>query len=148
MNSSRRLPQQYTTSDLFNAMMNQFIMNTTQDDSVSSTSIWSPSVDIREDNTKYTVMADLPGVQEKDLEVTLENNVLTIKGIRQFNKNEDSKNFSRHERFFGQFYRRFTLPESVDSSKIQAVCKHGVLELTIPKKAATAAKKINVKHSN
>lgn len=147
MNSTRQLAHQNTASDIFNSMINQFMHNTF-DDSVSSTSIWSPSVDITENNTKYTVLADLPGVQEKDLIVTLENNVLTIKGERQFDKTVDSKGFSRQERFYGQFYRRFTLPESADSSKIQAVCKHGVLELTIPKKAATQAKKITVKHSN
>lgn len=147
MNSSRLIPQQNTAYDLFNSMLNQF-MHSTYDDSVSSTAIWSPSVDIREENNKYIVLADLPGVNEKDLQVTLENNVLTIKGVRLLDKTVENKGFSRQERFFGQFYRRFTLPESADSSKIQAVCKHGVLELSIPKKAATQAKKINVKHSN
>lgn len=144
---NRGLNQKNTPIDLLNSMMNQF-MQTTMDDSTSGTTLWSPSVDIKEDRSKYTVMADLPGVEDKDLSVTLENNILCIKGERHFESKEKEEGFSRTERFEGQFYRRFTLPEAIEGSKIQADYKKGVLHITIPKREAAQAKKIEIKHSN
>ncbi|GGI85961.1 Hsp20/alpha crystallin family protein [Legionella impletisoli] len=111
----------------------------------AETTLWSPAVDIREEKDKYIVKADIPGVEKDDIHLSLENNMLTIKGERRYEKKEEKEGFSRIERVQGQFYRRFALPETTDESKIKASYKKGVLEVTIPKKANEKAKKINVK---
>lgn len=105
---------------------------------------WSPAVDIREDEEKFTIHADLPGVKSKDIEVTAENGVLTIKGERESHKEEDKDNYRRVERFSGSFMRRFTLPERADLENISAKTRDGVLELTIPKSAEDKPRRIEV----
>ncbi|MFA5959214.1 MAG: Hsp20/alpha crystallin family protein [Tatlockia sp.] len=139
--------QQNMPMDLFGSIVDRFIQGFNEN-ALTDTSLWNPSIDIKECKSKYLVTADLPGVEDKDLDITLENNVLTIKGERHFDKTEEDEGFSRTERFEGQFYRRFILPESVDSSKIKADYKKGVLKLTIPKQEPAKVKKIEVKHAN
>jgi HSP20 family protein len=106
---------------------------------------WSPAVDISEDEDKFTIHADLPGVKSDDIEVTAENGVLTIKGERESHKEENKDNYRRVERFSGSFIRRFTLPERADLENIAAKTRDGVLELTIPKTAESKPKRIEVK---
>lgn len=108
---------------------------------------WSPAVDISEDNDKFTIHADLPGVKSDDIEVTAENGVLTIKGARESHKEEEKDNYRRIERFSGSFIRRFTLPERADLDNIAAKTRDGVLELTIPKSAEAKPRRIEVKVS-
>lgn len=137
--------QQTWPRDYFNTMLNQFLRPLDYDEEKSAeTNLWSPAVDIKEKNDKYIVIADLPGLEKDDIHISLENNTLTIKGERQYEKKEEEEGFSRVERFQGQFYRRFVLPETTDETKIQAKYKKGVLEVSIPKKENTKAKKINV----
>lgn len=137
--------QQSWPRDYFNTMLNQFLRPFDYEEEKSAeTNLWSPAVDIKEKNDKYIVIADLPGVEKDNIDVSLENNTLTIKGERKYEKKEEEEGFSRIERMQGQFYRRFVLPESTDESKIKAKYKKGVLEITIPKKENTKAKKITV----
>lgn len=107
--------------------------------------VWAPSVDIKEEANRYVVQADLPGVKPEDIEVTLQNGVLTIKGERQTEAKEEKENYRRIERFYGSFFRRFTLPETVEEEKIEATYDKGVLTVVIPKKPEVQPKKISVK---
>jgi len=94
---------------------------------------WTPRVDISEDAGKISLKADLPGVNEKDVSVTVEDNVLTLAGERKFEKETDEENYHRVERTYGSFTRGFTLPETVDTDKISAKYDKGVLNISIPK---------------
>lgn len=129
-----------------NQMLEHFFKEPT-DNSFIDTGAWAPAVDIKEEKGKFIVVADIPGVNKEDIKVSLTNNVLTIQGQRQLEKSENKDNYSRMERVQGQFYRRFSLPQSVDESKIEASYKHGVLNVVIPKKESTVEKQIEVKIS-
>jgi HSP20 family protein len=109
-----------------------------------SPAAWLPSVDIHQQPDKFVVRADLPGVEPKDIEVTAENGVLTVKGERRFERSDDQKGSSRYERVEGRFVRRFTLPENVQTDTIRARHSNGVLELTIPKAATPEPKRVTV----
>lgn len=111
-----------------------------------ATANWAPAVDIKEDDKSFTLLADIPGVEPKDIEVTMDNNVLTIKGERQSEKKTEEENYKRVERQYGVFYRRFTLPDSADADNIDAHSEHGVLKVTIPKKEVAQSRRISVKH--
>ncbi len=105
---------------------------------------WAPSVDIHENADKFVVLADLPGVEPKDIEITAENNVLTLRGRRQFERRENQKGFERLERVSGTFLRRFTLPDNVQTDQIKARHNNGVLEVSIPKVAAPEPRRVSV----
>ncbi|AFI84381.1 Hsp20/alpha crystallin family protein [Methylophaga nitratireducenticrescens] len=105
---------------------------------------WTPAVDIQENAESYIIHADLPGVKAADIEVTAENGLLTIKGVRDSKKVEEKDNYKRIERFSGSFMRRFTLPETADVDNINAASRDGVLELTIPKMPQLQPKRIEV----
>ncbi len=109
---------------------------------------WAPSVDIEEAEDKYVIKADLPGVDKKDIDVKLENGVLSIRGEKQTEK-ETGKGSKRHrtERFHGTFARSFTLPEAVKAEKVDASYKDGVLLLAIPKAEEAKPKSIDIKVS-
>lgn len=106
-----------------------------------------PAVDIVEKDNAYEVTADLPGMDEKHVEVSVANGTLTIKGEKREEKEEKKKDFYLHERHFGSFERSFHVPESVDTDKIDAQFKKGVLTVTLPKttEARKPAKKIEIK---
>jgi HSP20 family protein len=105
---------------------------------------WTPTVDVHEEPDRFTVHADLPGVDAKNIHVTAENGLLTIRGERQFEKRENRKGFERLERAEGSFLRRFTLPENVRADEIKARHTNGVLEVVIPKQAAPEPRRVNV----
>jgi HSP20 family protein len=107
----------------------------------------APAVDITEKDNTFEVTAELPGMDEKNIEVKLVNGSLLIKGEKQEDKEEKRKDYYLRERQFGSFERRFTLPETVDANKIDASFKKGVLTVTLPKKAEAVKpeKKIEVK---
>jgi HSP20 family protein len=105
---------------------------------------WAPSVDVREDADRFTVHADLPGVEAKDVQITADNGTLTIRGERRFQKQEGKRGFERLERVEGSFLRRFTLPDNVRAEEIKARHNNGVLEIVIPKQAAPEPRRINV----
>ena len=108
---------------------------------------WMPAVDIKEEADKFLVRADIPGVDSKDIEVGLENGVLTINGKRESEVKDEKDDYRRVERVYGEFYRQFTLPESADPEKVTAKCEKGVLEITIGKTEARKPKRISVKAS-
>jgi HSP20 family protein len=115
------------------------------DNSNIVTSHWRPAVDIREESDRYVIVADIPGVDPKDLEITMEGGVLTIKGERASDKEESHEGYKRVERVRGTFYRRFSLPDSADADHIEAKGKNGVLEIVLPKLEKVQPRKITVK---
>jgi HSP20 family protein len=106
--------------------------------------VFSPVADVFEDDDKFTIAMEIPGVNEKDLNVTLEGNVLTVRGERQFSKENKSKSFQRVERAYGSFARSFTLPAVVDPNSIEAQYHNGVLELHLTKRADAKPKQIKI----
>ena len=106
---------------------------------------WNPAVDIREEKDKFLIMADIPGVDPKDIEITMEDGVLTVKGERYFKTKNDDETYKRLERSSGSFYRRFSLPDTADGEHIEAKGNNGVLEITIPKHEKVQPRKIEVK---
>ena len=107
----------------------------------------APAVDVAESEKAYEITAELPGMDEKNIEVKVSNGSLTIKGEKQKEKEEKKKDYYLHERHFGSFERSFALPDGVDTNKIEAAFKKGVLTVTLPKKpeAQKPSKKIEVK---
>lgn len=116
------------------------------DDATVATANWSPSVDISENEKAFTLHADIPGVDPKDIEISMEKGVLTIKGERHSENVAESENYRRVERQSGQFYRRFTLPDSADADNIAAKSEHGVLTVTIPKQEVSVSRRIEIQH--
>jgi len=106
---------------------------------------WVPAVDIKEDSDRFIIRADVPGVDPKDIEVSMENGVLTIKGEKESEAKEEREGYKRIERSRGSFLRRFTLPETADPERIEASSRNGVLEIVIPKLAQVQPRKIEVK---
>ncbi len=105
---------------------------------------WLPRADLKEDDGHYTVTADLPGVDPKDVQVTMANGVLTLKGERKSEKEEKKKNYRRKECMYGSFERSFRLPDTADGDKVTASSKNGVVTVLIPKKEASKAKAIKI----
>ncbi len=109
-----------------------------------SLSTWAPACDVFENDNSITIKAELPGVNREDVKVTIENNVLTLRGERKFEEEVKRENYHRVERSYGEFMRSFTLPNYVDSTKIKAEFKEGMLNLTLPKREEAKAKQIDV----
>lgn len=105
---------------------------------------WAPRVDIDEDKDAVRLAADLPGMDPKGVEISIEDDVLTLKGERKREKKAEANGFHRSERYFGAFERRFSLPPTVDRDKIEASYRDGVLYLTLPKREEVKPKKIQV----
>ncbi len=103
-----------------------------------------PAVDILETDGAFVVTADLPGLKKDDIDVSIEDNVLTVSGERKFEKNEDEGTFRRVERSYGTFRRSFALPRGVDPSKVEAKFEDGVLTLNLPKSELAKSRKITV----
>ena len=110
----------------------------------SNLTAWAPSVDIYETEQELVVKADLPDVDPKDLDIRVENNILTIRGERKFEKKVNEENYLRVERSYGAFARSFTLANTVNSEAIKAEYHNGVLTLSIPKREEAKPKQIKV----
>ncbi len=115
------------------------------DNSDVVTSHWRPAVDIKEEEDRFVIYADLPGVDPNDIEITMDQGVLTLKGERSEETKEEREGYKRVERMSGSFYRRFSLPDTANSERIEAEGKNGVLEITLPKHEKVQARKITVK---
>jgi HSP20 family protein len=109
-----------------------------------TTSTFAPPVDVYEDEHNVTLKIEVPGIDEKDLDVRVENNTLTVHGERKFEKEEKEENFRRVERQYGSFTRSFTLPNTVDTDSIQAAYEKGILKIQLAKKAEAKPKQIKV----
>ena len=109
-----------------------------------TTTTFAPPVDIYEDEHNITLKIEVPGIDEKDIDVRIENNTLTVHGERKFEKEEKEENFRRVERQYGGFTRSFTLPSSVDPGQVSADYDKGVLKINLAKKAEAKPKQIKV----
>ena len=126
--------------------INRLFSGWSTNDTSGVTADWVPSVDINEFDDRFQLFVDVPGVDPKDVDITLESGVLTITGERfvQAEKADENVVRRRAERGTGRFYRRFILPETVDADKVKAVDRHGVLEISIPKQAKAMPRRIKV----
>ena len=113
-------------------------------DEALTTSNFAPPVDVYEDEHNITLKIEVPGIDEKDINVSIENNTLTVRGERGFEKDEKEENFQRIERMFGSFTRSFTLPNTVDPEQISAHYEKGVLKIRLSKRAEAKPKQIKV----
>src|SRR5271165_5556668 len=114
-----------------------------QDESLTSTA-FAPPVDVYEDEHNVTLKIEVPGIDEKDIDVRIENNTLTVHGERKFEKDEKEENYRRVERQYGSFTRTFNLPTTVDAEKVSANYEKGVLKVKLAKKAEAKPKQIKV----
>lgn len=114
------------------------------DDTKVESGSWIPSVDIKEESDRFLLTIDVPGVNSQDIEISMENNVLIIKGSREELQTEDKGNYHRVERLKGSFYRRFNLPDTADAEAISANAKLGVLTIEIGKKKTQQVRKIKI----
>ena len=105
---------------------------------------WNPSVDIFEDKDRLVLEADLPGLNREDFEISVENNVITLKGERKFEKKVEGDNYHRVERSYGSFTRSFTLPLTVTAEGATADFENGILRVSLPKREETKARKIEI----
>ncbi len=121
--------------------------NTNQSDSSSATATWVPAVDIHEYPDRFELYVDVPGIDPGKVELTLEGGILTLSGQRtapEFSKPDEKPQYTRSERGLGHFYRRFVLPDTVDSEKVNATGKDGVLTITIAKQAKARPRRIRI----
>lgn len=109
------------------------------------TSIWSPRVDIQENENSFSIQVDLPGVSADSIDIQTDKQVLSIQGKRALDRKQEGINFVRSERFSGEFLRRFSLPESADLENIEASYENGVLEVVIPKREEEKPRRVQVK---
>jgi HSP20 family protein len=124
--------------------VNNLFRDMNDGDSPLTTASFVPAVDIYEDSKKVVLKLEVPGINEKDLDIRVENNTLTVKGERKFEKEEKEENFHRIERRYGTFYRAFTLPSTVDTEHVQANYENGILKLELTKKPEAQPKQIKV----
>jgi HSP20 family protein len=113
-------------------------------DTTSPVSDWMPAVDIRETPDAWLIHTDVPGVKVEDIEIHMENGVLSISGKRELDNTEEKEGYKRVERVRGRFHRRFSLPDTANGDKITAKCNNGVLDITIPKQEKLLPRKIEV----
>ncbi len=115
-----------------------------REDELMTTGSFVPPVDVYEDEHAITLKLEVPGVEQKDIDVRLEDNTLTVRGERKFEKEEKEENFHRIERRYGSFSRSFTLPTTVDPEQVNAEFENGVLKIKLAKRAEAKPKQIKV----
>jgi HSP20 family protein len=132
-----------TLQDRMNRLFRESYGPEGRDESLT-TSQFAPPVDVYEDEHNVVLKVEVPGIDEKDIDVRVENNVLTVHGERKVEQEEKEENFRRIERQYGSFTRTFTLPSTVDAERIQADYDKGILKIVLPKKAEAKPKQIKV----
>ena len=132
-----------TLQDRINRVFRDSYSGAGQDEALT-TSSFAPAVDVYEDEHKVSLKIEVPGIDEKDIDVRVENNTLTVHGERKIEKEEKEENYRRVERQYGTFTRTFTLPTTVDTENVSANYDKGVLKITLPKKAEAKPKQIKV----
>ncbi len=128
-----------------NKMFDTFFRGSEQEESALLPSIWSPATDIAEHDNEYVVKVELPGVSKDEVKITMEENVLTIRGEKKQEKESKNSSFHRVERSYGAFQRCFTLPTNVRAEKIDASFNNGMLSIVLPKSEESKPKQIEVK---
>jgi HSP20 family protein len=136
----------WTVVNRLHQSLDQFFNETLSSPEASSSPsvAWVPRVDVHEEKDRFVVLADVPGVEPKDIDITAENGVLTVRGERRAEKRETDNGYERVERVSGTFLRRFTLPEGANTESIKARQTNGVLEVTIPKTPAVQPRRIAI----
>ena len=133
-----------TLQDRMNRLFDESVRNVRTGDEALSSATWSPAVDIYETANEVVVKAELPEVNQSDIDIQVENNTLTLRGERKLDKETKQENFHRIERAYGVFSRSFTLPSTVDQERIKADYKDGILRISLPKREASKPKQIKV----
>lgn len=128
----------------FNNEINRMFLRDEADPASLADGRWSPAVNVRETEQSWQIEAEVPGIDPEDIEVTLDKGVLRLAGERQAANDENDGSLRHAERTYGRFERRFTLPDSADGDRIEARADHGVLRLTISKKAVSQPQRIEV----
>lgn len=147
MNVVRYQRQQWPRPSDFQEEMKQVFerfFDRDSDESAIATAQWVPRVDIKEEASRFLIFVDLPGIDPNEIEVHMDKGILSIKGERRSESSSESERFSRVERFYGSFHRRFALPDSADAEHIAAKGHNGVLEISIPKKPEVTPRRIQV----
>lgn len=142
--ASRRFGQATPADDLRQLFERFFQMGDLSDGSSVVTSQWTPRVDIREEDGRFVILADLPGIDPDEVEIMMDKGILSIKGERKSEAEQHGERYSRIERRYGMFHRRFALPDSADPEAITARGHNGVLEISIPKRPETTPRRIHV----
>ena len=132
--------------DEIKQVFDRFVGEDNTDQSNVVTSQWTPRVDIKEEDKRFVILADIPGVDPNAIEIHMDKGVLSIKGERASDVTSENAKTTRVERSYGSFYRRFALPDSADAEGVSANGKHGVLEISIPKKPDITPRRIAVSH--
>jgi HSP20 family protein len=127
-----------------NSLFQEFSRTQSGEDDLVATASFVPPVDVYEDEHKIVLKLEAPGVKQEDLDIRLENNTLTVRGERKFEKEEKEENFHRIERRYGSFFRSFALPTTVDSENVKAQYESGVLKLELNKRAEAKPKQIKI----
>ena len=148
MNSITRWDPFRNLASLQEQVNRLFEGNLRHDRDQSALTSWSPSVDVYETENDLVIKADLPEVAEKDIDVRVENNMLTIRGERKLEQKVKEENYLRMERSYGFFTRSFSLPNTVNTEHIQAQYNDGVLTVTLPKRAESKPKQVKINISN
>lgn len=139
----RHWPRQAARQEQINHLFERFFDNGAANSSAGS-SQWVPRVDVREEANRFVILADLPGVDPEQIDIQMDKGVLSIKGQRSGEAGTETERYSRIERRQGSFHRDFALPDSADAEGIVASGRNGVLEISIPKKAESAPRRIQV----
>ncbi|HEX5387352.1 MAG TPA: Hsp20/alpha crystallin family protein [Gemmatimonadales bacterium] len=136
----------YSGLQRLNTMLDQmFGTSSSSEGGTALTSAWFPAVDVFEDKDSVKIVAEIPGVKPEDLHLSIENNVLTIRGEKRQVSEDTADRVHRYERSYGSFERSFVLPATVDADKIDATCDSGVLTITVPKAEKARPRQIEVK---
>ena len=138
--------QPHRFQDELKQVFDRFFTEDETDQSNVVTSQWTPRVDIKKEDKRFVILADIPGVDPKDIDISMDKGILTIRGERKSESTEQNGKTTRVERSYGAFYRRFALPDSADAEGVSASGKHGVLEISIPKKPETTPRRISISH--
>ncbi|MEW5975539.1 MAG: Hsp20/alpha crystallin family protein [Acidobacteriota bacterium] len=133
-----------TLQDRMNRLFDDSMRSVRGTDEALSSALWSPPVDIYETEGEVILKAELPEVNQNQIDIKVENNTLTISGERALERDAKRENFHRIERAYGSFSRSFSLPTTIDQEKIRAEYKDGILKLTMPKREETKPKQIKV----
>ena len=139
----RHWPRQAARQEQINHLFERFFDNGAANSSAESNR-WVPRVDVREEADRFVILADLPGIDPEQIEIQMDKGVLSIKGQRNSEAASETERYSRVERRQGSFHRDFALPDSADAEGIVASGRNGVLEISIPKKAESAPRRIQV----
>lgn len=131
--------------DRVGRVFNDFLTRGSRGEEDNISGSWFPAVDVRESADALELQAELPGIDPKDVQISVEDGVLSIRGSRNFEKATEGETYHRVERSYGAFERTFTLPSNVDTAKIKAIYRLGVLNLTLPKREEAKPRSISIK---